>query len=237
MVDCYNQVIPDYSARAKNNYLTISLSRLIILLSRARSTTYIMPQRQRKNRKMGGRRASHPGNQIRIQRSIVLGVNKTTVDSGDFNELSLGGFAGSSDISSLFQQYRIRSAKVTYKLVSSPNNPSAAFPTLYTAPQYISSTIPSSRDEVLQYQNMRVYQFAPSRTEVTYTYTPKVNRIVYRSAVASSYEPVSCWLSTQDLNAQHYYSVEWLDRYNTTTNPEHTVEKIVTITVDCRQTR
>jgi hypothetical protein len=187
--------------------------------------------RKSASRKRGG------NNTITIQRSIVLGITKITTDSGDYNELSLGGFPGSSDLSSTFQQYRIIKARVTYKLVTAPNSANAAFPTLYTAPQYLQSGLPGSRDEVLQYQGMKVFQFAPSRTEVTYTYVPKVNRVVYRSAIASSYEPCSAWLSTLDLNAQHYYSAEWIDRYNTTTNNEHTIEKVVTVWVQCKLSR
>lgn len=187
--------------------------------------------------KRARRRVQVARNQISIQRSIVLGVTKITTDAGDYNELSLGGFPGSSDLSSLFQQYRVDKVRVTYKLVTAPNSANAAFPTLYTAPQYLQSGLPASRDEVLQYQGLRIFQFAPSRTEVTYTYKPKVNRLVYRSAIASSYEPVTAWLSTLDLSAQHYYSVEWIDRYNSTTNPEHTIEKVVTVWVSCRQSR
>ncbi len=186
------------------------------------------PLRRKKNRSK---------NIITIQRSIVLGITKITTDSGDYNELSLGGFPGSSDLSSTFQQYRIKKARVTYKLVTAPNTAAAAFPTLYTAPQYLQAGVPGSRDEVLQYQDMKVFQFAPSRTEVTYTYTPKVNRLIYRSAIASSYEPVTAWLSTLDLSAQHYYSVEWIDRYNTATNNDHVIEKVVTIWVECKQSR
>lgn len=174
---------------------------------------------------------------MRFDRSILLGVTKITTDSGSYNTLSLSGFAGLSDIQSLFQEYRIESVKVTYKLVTSPNTV-AAFPTLYTAPQGISTGVPASRDEVLQYQGLKMFQFAPSKTEVSYTYQPKINRVVYRNALSSSYEVSnSPWIATSDMSALFFYSVEWFDRYNTTTNPEHVIEKLLTVRVSARGTK
>lgn len=169
-----------------------------------------------------------------ITRMYVANVVKSTSDTGVFRSYNLATFP-TSDIISLYQDYKIKSVKLDYLLVNAPNN-NADFPTLYIAPSHynLGGVTPANRDEVLQYKGVKCFQFGPSRLQYTQTFKPYIQMNTTGSGLVSS---SSQWLTTQSSLVPHLVCVEWIDRYNSTSSPTHTLQLNVTITVECRMTR
>jgi hypothetical protein len=172
-------------------------------------------------------------NSIVVQRKWTVPIAKSASDSGFFRSFKLSDFPN-TDIASLFTEYKISKLKIQYLLVNAPNN-NATFPTLYIAPQHYSSgTFPSSRDEVIQYRNSSLYQFGPSNVLSTFNFKPMVPMDANTTGKRFVRSP---WLSTTDFTVPHYTNVEWISRYNSTTDPTHTIDLVVTATVLCKGTR
>lgn len=170
---------------------------------------------------------------IVVERQIIQTVSKVASDSGNYRAYALSGFPD-ADIVSMFQEYRIRSIKLSWMLVNAPNN-NASFPTLYVAPQHIfTGSAPTSRDEVIQYRGIRNYQFGPANVTFTKSFTPYVP--IDAATSGKKFTP-SPWLSTTTDAIAHYTNVEWISRYNSTTDPTHTVELLAHAVIECRYTR
>jgi hypothetical protein len=190
-----------------------------------------------KNKRKSGRKTCVPrslrSNNIVVERKSFAAIVKSPSDSGNYRSFLLNSFP-TSDVTSMFQEYRIRSLTLTYALVNAPNN-NASFPSLFVAPQHIfAATLPTSRDEVIQYRGSQAYQFGPSRVSYSKTYTPYVS--MDANTTGRRFIP-SPWLSTSSDAVPHYTNVEWISRYNSTSDPTHTIELWVHALVDCRYTR
>jgi len=190
-----------------------------------------------KNKRKSGKTPSIPRSlrtsSIMVERKLFQAIVKTPADTGNYRAFALNGFP-TSDITSMFQEYRIRSITLTYALVNAPNN-NASFPSLFVAPQHIfSSTLPTSRDEVIQYRGSQAYQFGPSRVMYTRKFTPYVS--LDASTTGRKFVP-SPWLSTSSDAVPHFTNVEWISRYNSTSDPTHSLELWAHAVVDCRYTR
>lgn len=171
-----------------------------------------------------------------IKRTVVFSLPKIAADTGNYTSLDLSVFPGLSDITSLFQYYRIKNVVKKFYLVSAPNN-NATFPTLYIAKQQINqSGIPASRDEVLQFQGVQTHQFGPSNLMKTVTTVPCVT-LDANNAVGGGMIKYSPWLSTNNINIRHYTFVEWYTRYNSTTDSTHTLDVELTINIECKGTK
>lgn len=195
-----------------------------------------MTKNKRQNRRKP-RMVKHPKDIIlSVNRRIAGTIPKIASDTGTYSNIRLVDFASGSDISSLFQFYRIRKVELKFILVSAPNN-NATFPTLYIARQ--ASTIsgtPFSRDEVLQFQNVQTHQFGPSNLVKTISVAPRV-LLDSSGSVGGGTERVSPWLSTSNTGILHSAFVYWLTRYNSTADPTHTLDIEFSIWVDCKGTR
>lgn len=169
-----------------------------------------------------------------ITRMFASNVVKTATDSGVFRSYNLATFP-TSDIISLYQDYRIKSVRLDYLLVNAPNN-NADFPTLYIAPAHfnVGGVSPANRDEVLQYKGVKVIQFGPARVQASFTFKPFIQMNATGSGIVNS-QPM--WLNTQTSATPHLVSVEWIDRYNSTSSPTHTIQLNVTVEVECKGTR
>jgi hypothetical protein len=171
-----------------------------------------------------------------VQRAIVLTRTKVAADTGQYSSIRLVDFPSVSDFSSLFQYYRITKVSYTYTLVNAPNN-NATFPTLYVAPQvYATSGAPSSRDEVMQYQGLQIFQFGPANVTKTITTVPSVTFDV-GNLVGGGALMKSPWLSIQNTANQHLTFVDWLSRYNSAGDPTHTIEVQFRVWLDFKGTR
>jgi len=172
----------------------------------------------------------------RVKRTVVLAVTKLAADTGNYRNVKLADFVGSADFTSLFTQYRISKVCYKYCLVNAPNN-NASFPTLYVTPQqYFYSGTPTSRDDVLQYQGLEVIQFGPAKVAHSVTTVP--GTFVDASGLVGGGVPTkSPWLSTANNGNQHFTIVDWISRYNTTSDPTHTLELQITAWFDLKGTR
>jgi hypothetical protein len=172
----------------------------------------------------------------RVKRTLVVGISKLAADSGSFRNVRLADFVGSSDFTSLFTQYRISKVAYKYTLVNAPNN-NASFPTLYVSPQQFQYTgVPTSRDDVLQYQGVQAIQFGPAKVMHSVTAVPGTF-IDASGQVSGGLPTMSPWLSTANNGNQHFTIVDWISRYNSTSDPTHTLELQITAWFDLKGTR
>jgi len=169
-----------------------------------------------------------------VHRAWSSNIPKIATDSGVNRSFNLNTFPA-SDIISLFQEYRIKSIMLQYTLVNAPNN-NADFPAVILAPQRynIGGVTPANRDEVLQYKGVTLYQTGPSKVQFKKSYVPYVQMTTSGAGVANAPSP---WLSTQSASVPHLISVEWIDRYNSTSSPTHTLQIMATAVIECRGTR
>jgi len=168
-----------------------------------------------------------------IQRVWNGVITKSATDAGSYRSVALGVFPY-SDLASLYTEYRITNLEFHYLLVNAPNN-NASFPTLYTAPNmFLSAGGAANRDEVTQYQGVKVYQYGPSSVHAIFNYTPIVQLITAGVGTSNVRSP---WLNTASSNVPHLTNVEWIDRYNSTSDPTHTLQLTIKATIECRGTR
>lgn len=173
-----------------------------------------------------------PNSVTLIQRRVTSDIIKGTgsVDTGLYRNVTLATFP-TSDINSLFTDYKIVNIQVTYQLYTQPNN-NANFPTLFVAPQHLINTLtpPANRDEVLQFRDVKTHQFGPSALSVKYNYKPYIKTsdgLVYKAP----------WISVANTTVAHMFNVEFLSKYNLATDNSHTIQLNVLATVLCRRTR
>jgi hypothetical protein len=183
------------------------------------------------------RRRKTPTDSIQsVERAIVLTRTKLAGDSGLYQSVRLVDFPSASEFTSLFQYYRIRRVQFIYTLVNAPNN-NATFPTLYVAPQaFQTSGVPGSRDEVMQFQGLKIHQFGPSNLTKTVTCVPLVTRDM-SNQISGGELVKSPWLSTANSANQHLSFVDWISRYNSTGDSSHTLEVQFRIWIDLKRTR
>lgn len=171
---------------------------------------------------------------ITLHRRGIFAVPKPTSDGGATAVVELSTLY-SSDVASLFSEYRILSVTSTYQLVNAPNN-NATFPRLHIAPRGFSNTAPANRDEVLQYNGVKMYQFGPANIAVKHTFVP----YVWLDAVGTTTGRQivrSPWLSTESTTVKHNFAVNWIDRYNSTSDPTHTLEVVLDVVLEARGPR
>jgi len=171
-----------------------------------------------------------------VSRKIINPITKIGSDSGSYVSFRLGDFPSASEFTSLFTYYKIRRVELRFMLVNAPNN-NADFPTLYIAPQdYVTGGPPTSRDEVLQYQDVQTYQFGPNNIMTKCSRVPTVTRDI-GNQVGGGEIVKAVWLSTLNNSIQHLGFVYWLTRYNSPTDNSHTIEVEYTIHIDAKRTR
>lgn len=171
-----------------------------------------------------------------FQRKYSLNVSKIAVDTGAYFNVRLADFPVVTDITSLFQFYRLRKVEIQFILVNQPNN-NSSFPTLYIAPQQSTlSGTPSSRDEVLQYQGVQIHQFGPSDLVKKFSAVPAV-LLDSSAGVVGGTLSQSPWLSTANNGTLHSAIIYWISRYNTTSDSTHQLEVDVTVWLDAKGTR
>jgi hypothetical protein len=110
-------------------------------------------------------------------------------------------------------------------------------PTLYIAPQnYSASGVPANREEVLQFQGVRAFQFGPAHISTVISRKPVVFRDIGNQVSGGEIAPAP-YLSTTNALNQHLGFVYWISRYNTTTGVNPTLDLEYTIHLDCKGTR
>ncbi len=167
-----------------------------------------------------------------IHRKYVVDIVKGTgsVDTGLYRNFTLATFP-TSDVTSLFTDYRFKWIEIQYQLYSQPNN-NSNFPTLYVAPQHLINTLtpPANRDEVLQFRGVKTFQFGPANMTTKYRYTPHIKTAdgqIFRSP----------WISIANTTVAHMTNVEFLSKYNLATDNSHTLQINVLACIEGRLTR
>jgi len=166
-----------------------------------------------------------------IHRFLTNNIAKFTGDSGIYRAWSLSDFP-SSDVISLFQEYRVKWVELTYQLYAQPNN-NSNFPTLFTAPQKWNNSAgtPSSIQEVQQFQNVVTHQFGPATMTRVFRFKP------FAFIGGEKLLATSPWLSVSADTVKHMTNVEWLQRYNSATDNSHTIQLSARLCVELRKTR
>lgn len=182
------------------------------------------------------RKARVPRNVNSIQsltKTVVSTLTRPATDSGTYRSVTLSSLPGSADITSLFQYYTITKVQYDYILINAPNN-NANFPTLYVAPQHIASTgAPLSRDEVLQFNGIKEYQFGPSNLKCSITVKPKIQ--FDANGTNAAVEGVG-WCSNAASSIPFITIVDWLTRYSVV-DPTHTIDLVVRVWLKAKLTR
>lgn len=155
----------------------------------------------------------------RVTRIVIGDIAKVAADSGLYRTIQPLSFPV-ADMFGAFSLYRIKSVRLTYQLYQQLNN-NSSFPTLYIAPQnYSESATPASFSEVVQFKNVKTFQFGPAQPTYSQTFVPYVNM----SSTGPGRSPVaSPWLSTTSDLPQHLLAVDWILAYNSTSAPTHTI--------------
>jgi hypothetical protein len=173
---------------------------------------------------------------ITLRRGGFFSPAKIAGDTGAYRSFKLSDFTAGSDIVSAFKYYRVVQVSYKYILVNAPNN-NATFPTLLVANQdFAYSGAPGSLDEVLQFTGCESHQFGPSNITKVVTRKPTMSLDVGASAGAGNIVPAG-WISTANNAVPHFGVVDWIRRYNTTTDPTHTLDLLVDIEVECKGSR
>jgi hypothetical protein len=142
---------------------------------------------------------------------------KGLVDVGYGITFQLSSCIAASDISNLYDHYRLDKVEYYVELVT-PNLSNLAYPRIVMAADWNNAVAPVSEAEVLEYRNASVYQFGPNRTVAKYTIVPRVSAEAYNSAVSTGYwtpdKPV--FVDTGSSFLLHYGLRMFVSDYNTT---------------------
>lgn len=189
--------------------------------------------RTRTSKRQISRPPRNISNSILATRLYQADIAKFAADSGLYRTFQPLLFPF-SDFFNTFQRYRIVKIKLEYQLYNQLNN-NSVFPTLYIAPQnWTENAVPSSVNEVIQFRGCKTFQFGPSRPVYSQTFVPYVNI----STTGPGRNPVaSPWLSTTTDLIQHITSVEFLQNYNNTSAPTHTIRLVATAVFELSGTR
>lgn len=195
--------------------------------------------RKTKSTRRSTRRVKIPRGVLMVERVGITTVPKaaTTAGGGLYLNHQLNNFLGASDITSLFQEYKIDKIRLTFRLTNAPNN-NASFPTLYIAPQSFNylGAAPASSGEVWQFKGLKSYQYGPSALSFSEDYFPTYAHDVNTSAGIGNVVRAG-WLSVGASAIQHMSAVYWIDRYDVPTNNSHNIELEAKLFVSCKNPR
>lgn len=196
-----------------------------------------MPKRSKRSFRSRNRKVSRKAAHHIIHRQVPFVLAKFAADTGFYTAYKLNQFPGVSDLRSLYQDYKIKSIRLTFNLINAPNN-NSTFPTLIIAPQHYNGALGTvtvgSRDEISQYKGVRVFQFGPNKV----TYTQVFKPWLAMAGAGAGLMPIPWpWVSTINDDVNIVTNGYWLARYNTGSDPTHTIELTVSAVIECRGTR
>jgi hypothetical protein len=177
-----------------------------------------------------------PGNVTQFTRKVTFNIAKAAADSGRVIVMTLADFA-SADMVALFGLYKIKSFKVTWRLVNAPNN-NATFPTLHVAPQTYSIGLPATITDVQNLTKCTTFQFGPTAISYTRHFSPGI--IMDAAGTGTGQVNLSSaehWLTVFNTAVSHIGCSYWVSRYNTTTDATHTLEYDVEAVLALKATR
>lgn len=177
-----------------------------------------------------------------FERSFASGSINESGAGNTYGSLSfkLDNFSGYAELAALFDKYKIMKINVkwlSYFNVNDVTNVAASgafmIPMLLY-PDFDDDTAPASAQEVMEHSNLIVHRVGESFEHVLNP--PHVLRMVYQSAIATSYESVpssQIWLSTANAAIPHYGFKYWFGDTGLAANV-HLWKLIVTATIVCK---
>lgn len=165
------------------------------------------PKRALIRRKRMARRPPGVYRFIRSQYYLGAVVGSTLTDTFGGIYFRLIDVPGSSEFTSLFDQYRIDKVRVRFmpRANSAEVGTNQGMVKLFTAIDYDDISPAASIQDLLQYQNCR---FQPTTRMSSRTLKPKHAVEVYQSAVSTGYGMRTGWLDVANPSVQHY-GIKW----------------------------
>lgn len=169
-----------------------------------------------------------------------LGVQTNIATAYQFN---LNQLPNTSEFTTLFDQYKIKSAKITFvpggnnALISPLSGVSSSFGfgRFLSAIDYDDATAPSAETDLLQYQSLKITN--PMQTH-TRTLSPKVLAAIYQSAIATSYESRNApWIDVGNPAVPHYGLKVWVNAPLSTVAASITYNVYLKLTFACKNVR
>lgn len=154
---------------------------------------------------------------VRLLRDSTPGaLTKGVADTGYGLSFILTGLINATDITNLYDHYRID--KVEYYVeLTTPHLTNIPYPRVAMCADWNNVVSPASESEVLEYRNATVHQFGPMAPVAKYTIVPRVAAESYVSAVSSGYwspeGPV--FVDTASSTVAHYGLRMYISDYNT----------------------
>lgn len=145
----------------------------------------------------------------------VTGVVNFACDTNTGVGFKLNSIPGYSELTSLFDQYRIKSIRVTWRpqfnTAPMTANADALCPTLITVPDYNDATLLTTRAQYLQYEGVRSELLDHP---ITRTFWPRPSMAVYNNMITTGYAApdTAPWIDTTSPGAEHY-AVKWALAY------------------------
>ncbi len=116
------------------------------------------------------------GEVYKFVRGMTGPLGPLSTDSGRIAAVTLTGLSNITELTNLFDQYRVDWFEYTIHLQSATQNSTADreafYPYLITAVDYNDSTVPVTANELLEYKNSEFFQFGPQAR----TYTRRIER-------------------------------------------------------------
>lgn len=135
-----------------------------------------------------------------------------------------------SNLANCFDQYRVARVELKFTL---PRSDATEFPTLYFAPDFNDSTVPAARTDMLNYETLKMHQFAENRRVFTYSYVPKQRVAVGATDSALS---TATWAHTSQ-NPLWVGAKYFITQYNSTSNATALIEVFTTYHLEFKNSR
>lgn len=220
-------------------------------LYRRRKTSRMLKGRKRRINRNKLQRQIHKFKRTalisQITASKISGVQTNIAGAYQFN---LAQLPGVSEFSALFDQYKITGVKISFTpgttqsvnniLDSNPgsssiNGSAMSFNRFHSAIDYDDSSTPSSEAQLMEYGS---HKSSPGNRTHSRFIRPKILQEVYRSALATSYRPISGqYIDMSTTDVPHYGLKVWCDAPDSPTNCAITYNVYMTMYFTCKNTR
>lgn len=175
-------------------------------------------RKQQRGRKMQGvpLSLSSPGNSavFRVTRMYESGIIPPTNDGGGAYEFKLSDVAAYSELTVLFDQYRIEGVEVVFT-ASQSDTTGFVWPRIYVAFDPDDSDIPTALSTLRERGNTKIYAFAPNKREFRVNLVPAAVIISETAGgqKAAISAPRGQWKDCNQAGIIHYGLKYWLEDY------------------------
>lgn len=146
---------------------------------------------------------------------VIIGAG----DQGYATVFALSFVPSASDFTNLFDQYQISKVEFIFELdiADGALNSTTKWPRITIAPDFNNQSAPLSETDVLQYEQVRQYQFSTSERRFAVTLNPMIANTIFRTGVTSAYQMVnSGWLDVATPDVPHYGLRYFIANHNAT---------------------